>query len=290
MAVRNEPSVLDILSNYPWWVSVLVSAVVYGFLQYGLPLITFENQILSMFAAAVSQTAWVFGFVLILPAFVGPIIRARKRRLLDTQQGIGSIRNLSWREFELLVAEVFRRKGYAVIENDGVGADGGIDMKLRKDGGLHLVQCKHWKSYKVNVQVVREMYGVMVAEHALSMTIVTSGVFTQQAQDFARDKPIDLIDGATLVLWLKKAQTVGASTTGDREYNAIPAPHAAVLRSPKSSANPVVDSGSNNDEMQCPKCDSRLVLRTATKGDYAGRKFFGCSSFPGCRYIRNLPL
>jgi predicted RNA-binding Zn-ribbon protein involved in translation (DUF1610 family) len=39
---------------------------------------------------------------------------------------------------------------------------------------------------------------------------------------------------------------------------------------------------------KCPKCGSELVLRTAKNGSYAGNQFFGCSSFPKCRYLRNI--
>ncbi len=35
----------------------------------------------------------------------------------------------------------------------------------------------------------------------------------------------------------------------------------------------------------CPRCGAELVLRTAQKGDNAGKEFYGCSAFPKCRYI-----
>lgn len=38
----------------------------------------------------------------------------------------------------------------------------------------------------------------------------------------------------------------------------------------------------------CPRCGSGLVLRTAKQGMYAGSRFYGCSSFPKCRYIRKV--
>ena len=38
-------------------------------------------------------------------------------------------------------------------------------------------------------------------------------------------------------------------------------------------------------EMICPKCGSKLVLRTARKG---GNKFYGCSAYPKCRYVKNV--
>lgn len=38
----------------------------------------------------------------------------------------------------------------------------------------------------------------------------------------------------------------------------------------------------------CPRCGSQLVLRQAKRGANAGNQFYGCSSYPKCRYIRNL--
>ena len=38
----------------------------------------------------------------------------------------------------------------------------------------------------------------------------------------------------------------------------------------------------------CPLCGGRLVLRTATRGANAGNKFWGCSNFPKCRYIKTI--
>ncbi len=45
---------------------------------------------------------------------------------------------------------------------------------------------------------------------------------------------------------------------------------------------------SSENELICPRCGSKLVLRTAKKGDNAGNQFYGCSAFPKCRYIKNM--
>ena len=42
-----------------------------------------------------------------------------------------------------------------------------------------------------------------------------------------------------------------------------------------------------SDNLICPKCGSKLILRTARKGANAGNQFYGCSSFPKCRYTQN---
>lgn len=36
----------------------------------------------------------------------------------------------------------------------------------------------------------------------------------------------------------------------------------------------------------CAKCDSAMVLRQSKKGAHAGSQFWGCSSFPKCRYTQ----
>ena len=44
----------------------------------------------------------------------------------------------------------------------------------------------------------------------------------------------------------------------------------------------------SNDELICPKCGSKLVLRIAKKGTNIGNQFYGCSNYPKCKYIQNL--
>ena len=45
---------------------------------------------------------------------------------------------------------------------------------------------------------------------------------------------------------------------------------------------------SRGSDLTCPRCGSPLVLRTARNGDYKGSEFYGCSSFPKCRYIKRI--
>lgn len=51
---------------------------------------------------------------------------------MQTSSSVSALNDMSWQEFELLVGEAFRRKGYAVAENGGGGADGGVDLVLKK--------------------------------------------------------------------------------------------------------------------------------------------------------------
>jgi restriction system protein len=113
---------------------------------------------------------------------------------------------MSWQDFELLVGECFRRLGYRVTETGQGGADGGVDLLLRRDTKKILVQCKRWRSSSVGAPVVREMFGLMVHHSADRVKIVCCGKFTREATAFASGKPVDLISGEALLLLLLEVQ------------------------------------------------------------------------------------
>ena len=232
-----------------------MAAIVYVAFRFWLPSIEFSNQLYRGIASAAPSIANIFAAVLVFATVMSALHSWRKRELLNKQTGISSIKSLPWKDFEYLVSEAYRRKGYNVQENTGAGADSGIDLTLTKDGEKHLVQCKNWKTKSVGVPVVRELYGVVTAEHASGGILVCSGSFTRDAIEFARGKPIELIDG------LRLTQLIG-DVQGQRKVESVP----------RDSA--------------CPTCGSPMVMRTAKKGKSAGSSFWGCSRFPKCRGTR----
>jgi len=255
MARKNE-SILNLLIQVPWWVSVVISGAAYLFLRFIFPSIHFGNTNANAFAKGLSNVALFIALVFLLPAPISAFKSWRKQRLLDSQKGLDSIRGLNWREFEELVGEAYRRQGYMVTEITVAGPDEGIDLVLKKDGALVLVQCKQWRSFKVGVDVVRELFGVMTAKHATSGILISSGVFTQEAKNFAADKPIDLVDGTQFLQLVGNVQKQGATSAKPASANV------------------------------CPKCGTELVLRTAQKGPNPGQKFWGCSNYPKCRFTK----
>lgn len=174
-----------------------------------------------------------------------------------------SIANLSWREFEHLIGEVFRRRGFTATTLAAGGPDGGVDVRLRRDGELHLVQCKHWRARKVPVATVRELYGVMAAQGAAGGFVVTSGEFTSEAIAFAKGRNIELIDGRLLQQILEGRDYAEDSKSECEEPNS------------RINATPT-----------CPNCGSEMIRRKARRGPNTGKLFWGCSSFPACRGTR----
>jgi restriction system protein len=188
-----------------------------------------------------------------------------KRQALHAQVAAspdrGALNTMSWQQFEALVGEAFRRKDYAVAEMGGGGADGGIDLVLKKEGETFLVQCKQWKATKVGVTTVRELYGVMAAEGATGGFVVTSGVFTDEARAFAVGRNIELMDGKALHSLIR-----GVS---------VPNKAASVPPAVTIAGIPA-----------CPVCQSAMVKRTAKRGANSGNAFWGCSQYPGCKGTR----
>jgi len=109
-----------------------------------------------------------------------------------------AIASMSWRDFERLVGETFRRQGFTVTGFGGNAPDGGVDLGLSKNGRRFLVQCKHWRKRQVGVTVVRELNGVIAAQRAHGGFVVTGGQFTREAREFADSCAIKLIDGPAL--------------------------------------------------------------------------------------------
>lgn len=261
MARKNE-SILDLLALLPWWVSVALSGSSFLILKYFIPTIEFQQKgpadmtymLFKGLANAAPSLAPIIAIVLLIPAPISAINSWRKRKLLDRQESIDTVRNLSWNGFEELVGEAYRRQGYTVYENTSAGPDGGIDLTLKKNGELILVQCKQWRNIKVGVDKVRELYGVQTAQNANKSILMTSGFFTQEAKNFAANKPIDLVEGSQLLDFIQNVQ---------RDRKAVP---------PDSMASVV-----------CPQCGGEMVLRTARKGSNIGQKFWGCSRYPQCR-------
>jgi len=221
--------------------------------------------------------AYLFGgvpaVVSLAAGFFAWLQRRERNRFFADRVDLERIRALSWQEFERRVADVYTNQGYAVEVTGGGGADGGVDLRLRREGQTTLVQCKQWRVYNVGVRPVRELFGVMAAEGADRAILVSSGRFTEEALAFAKDKPIELIDGNRLAGLLRDVQTGGGQFESQDD---LPSPKVAEA----DDANPAPS------HPVCPRCGSAMVLRTARRGANSGNQFWGCTKFPTCKGTR----
>ena len=272
MARRDEDGLLEFLSELPWWVSICVSATIFVVVRFVVPPVFSRDPLFGGIAPTVGLFAWPLAGILLLPAAISALSSARKRKLLDRQRGIETIRALSWKGFEELLGEAYRRQGFSVTENRHGGADGGIDLTIRRGGEVYLVQCKQWRAQKVGVKIVREMLGLVTAHGATGAIVATSGRFTPDAEKFASGAVVELVGGPELVEIISAVQPRRA-----------PSPTTSVTE----ALGPVPRPGTTPAKA-CPKCGGAMVLREAKRGAHAGDKFMGCANYPRCHYIENL--
>lgn len=268
---------LAVATRLPWWISVAVALVSFVVL----------HAVAGMDTGAVTTTKdlgtvasrGLFRSMASIGQYIVPLIFAasavasllgqRKREQLVAQvagsTSPASLAEMSWSEFEGLVQEAFRLRGYSVRRLGGDGPDGGVDLVLERGAETALVQCKQWRAQRVGVSVVRELYGVMAAQGAAAGFVVTSGSFTPDAVEFASGRNVQLIAGREL-------------------YEMIRAVRAAVPRG--GTARRLEPSISSSGASGCPLCGSPMVRREARRGANAGRAFYGCSRYPACRGIR----
>ncbi len=270
---RKDESLVNLLTRLPWQAGVLAAVAVYVLLRFVLPAMPVGNPVVKSVLQGASKAAPLIVLVLLAAGVVSVGRSWQRRRLLNRQTGLDSVGKLSWQEFEALVGEAFRRKGYRVLENPGAGPDGGVDLRLRKDGKKVFVQCKHWKKRDVGVKPVRELYGVMKAGGADEGIVVTYGDFTREAGAFARGKPLQLMGGEALARLLREVRKPQGAV---QNASTRPASPSSVQEESASSVP---------KKRRCPECGSDMVLRKARKGAHAGQLFWGCSRYPQCRGI-----
>jgi len=272
-------ALFEIAAMLPWWIGVGLAAVAYfGFHMVAVsplpaPKPGHPGSLLgpTMWISVATFLQYVVPLMLLGGAAASAFSRRKRENLVAnvaSGEGASVLGGMKWQEFEMLVAEAFKLQGYAVTETGGGGADGGVDLVLKKGSEKFLVQCKQWRAMKVGVTTVRELYGVIAAEKATGGFVVTSGSFTSDAIEFARGRNIQLLDGDKLVAMFNKVRAAQGSSNAPR------------ITTGQQATGNVAAAPS------CPRCGQSMVQRIAKQGANAGQPFWGCTRFPDCRGTR----
>lgn len=132
-----------------------------------------------------------------------------KNVLSVVNEGI-NLAEMDWQDFEYLVRELFEK----IFSNDGsevrvtqASRDGGVDaIAFDNDpvkGGKFIIQAKRYNNV-VPVSATRELYGTVINEGAIKGILVTTSYFGNDSREFAKDKPITLLDGSNLIYLLNE--------------------------------------------------------------------------------------
>jgi restriction system protein len=121
-----------------------------------------------------------------------------------------NIAAMDWEDFEHLVRELFEKEFVSSggeVRVTQASRDGGVDaIAFDPDpirGGKIVIQAKRYTNV-VGVSAVRDLYGTVVNEGATKGILVTTADYGPDAYEFAKDKPLTLLNGSNLLHLLEK--------------------------------------------------------------------------------------
>jgi len=128
----------------------------------------------------------------------------------ETIDNTTNIAAMNWEDFEHLIRELFEKE---FSQNGGevkvtqASRDGGVDaIAFDPDpirGGKIVIQAKRYTNV-VSVAAVRDLYGTVVNEGATKGILVTTSNYGSDSYEFAKNKPITLLNGSNLLHLLEK--------------------------------------------------------------------------------------
>lgn len=119
-----------------------------------------------------------------------------------------NLASMPWDDFEHLVRQLFEwefgKKGVEV-KVTRASRDRGVDAIMFDPdplmGGKYVLQAKRYNR-TVDVAAVRDLYGTVLNEGANRGILVTTSTYGPDTYEFAKDKPISLLDGQHLIQML----------------------------------------------------------------------------------------
>lgn len=118
---------------------------------------------------------------------------------------LARLRRLDPTDFERVVADGLRRRGFDDVRHVGGPGDGGVDVRAVDAAGVvTLVQVKRYaERYPVGAAAVDALAGVVQTQQAGRGMFVTTSSFTGTARRAAELAGVELVDSATLLNLLR---------------------------------------------------------------------------------------
>ncbi len=132
------------------------------------------------------------------------------RPIVDALDNSTNLAAMDWEDFEQLIRDIFEKE----FSGDGgevritrASRDHGVDaVAFDPDpirGGKIVIQAKRYTD-TVSVSAVRDLYGTILNEGANKGILVTTADYGPDAYEFAKGKPITLLNGSELLYLLQK--------------------------------------------------------------------------------------
>jgi restriction system protein len=212
------------------------------------------------YTKSLNQTVIYVGFAFLLVLSI-LIYQNNKRRQRLRESGIYEIDSMDGIQFEHYLKELYNSHGYKA-EITVASGDYGGDLILWKENRKVVIQAKRY-SKDVGMKAVQEVMGAKAYYSTDEAWVVTNRYFTKAAKELAKKSNVILIDRELLIdLILTMNPTFKSQQSLEKK-----------------------ETTTENLVLKCSRCGSPMLLRTGTKG-----QFYGCSSFPKCRYTQNVSI
>jgi len=150
---------------------------------------------------------------------IPPILQIQKndKRFVNSQvvefDDSTNLAAMPWEDFEHLIRELFEKEfssNGGEVKVTQASRDGGVDaIAYDPDpirGGKIVIQAKRYTN-TVGVSAVRDLFGTVMNEGANKGILVTTSDYGSDSYEFAKGKPITLLNGANLLYLLEKHGT-----------------------------------------------------------------------------------
>jgi restriction system protein len=128
----------------------------------------------------------------------------------ETLDDSANLAAMDWEDFEHLIREIFEKEFSAnggEVRVTQASHDGGVDAVVFDPdpirGGKIVIQAKRYTNV-VGVAAVRDLWGTINHEGAMKGILVTTATYGPDAYEFAKGKPITLLDGGHLLHLLER--------------------------------------------------------------------------------------
>jgi len=149
------------------------------------------------------------------------ICRSEYIRIRPSLLSLDYIRGMNIEDFKELVVHVLKEHGYNVFESDRENGeeDNGFILESHK-AEKRRWHVESWNLFKcinseksLDLEGVERFYRLLISDNAEHGYVITTGGFAEDALKFAKDKPIELINGMEFLNLMRKASTSQAHCT-----------------------------------------------------------------------------
>lgn len=182
-------SLFAVLLRAPWWVSLLIAAV--------LSLVL---------AALLPEDYRVVGALSTFPFVVIGALAAWRQAQLPSAAEVARTQEavvaMSWSAFSARLEEAFRHDGFEVQP----GKVAPVDFELARGGRRMLVSARRWKSAQTGVEPLRALQAARQSADASDALLICMGGLTDNARPYAAQHGIKLWQAPELAHALRKGR------------------------------------------------------------------------------------